>query len=240
MVGADLANLVNEAALLAARLGRSEVVASDFTQSLEKILLGAERKIIMSPADRRRTAFHEAGHALVGMLTTGADPVRKISIVPRGQALGVTLSSPDADRFNYSRVELEARVKVALGGRAAEELVFGDQTTGAENDIAQVTALVRHMVGRWGMSERIGMVAVLPRDGANPWGDMTSPRTLELLDEEVRRAVDAAYEEVTALLVSERSRLDALAEALLEQETLDQIDAYQIAGLAEPEPFPVD
>jgi cell division protease FtsH len=240
MVGADLANLVNEAALLAARLGRSEVGASDFTQSLEKILLGAERKIVMSRADRRRTAFHEAGHALVGMLTTGADPVRKISIVPRGQALGVTLSSPDADRFNYSRVELEARVKVALGGRAAEELVFGDQTTGAENDIAQVTALVRHMVGRWGMSDRIGMVAVLPRDGANPWGDMTSPRTLELLDEEVRRTVDAAYEEVSGLLVSERARLDALAEALLEQETLDQIDAYHVAGLEEPEPLPVD
>ena len=240
MVGADLANLVNEAALLAARLGRSEVEASDFTQSLEKILLGAERKILLSPADRRRTAFHEAGHALVGMLTAGADPVRKISIVPRGQALGVTLSSPDADRFNYSRIELEAKVKVALGGRAAEELVFGDQTTGAENDIAQVTALVRHMVGRWGMSERIGMVAVLPRDGANPWADASSPRTLELLDEEVRRAVDAAYGEVSALLVSERSRLDALAEALLEQETLDQIEAYHIAGLAEPEPLSVD
>jgi cell division protease FtsH len=240
MVGADLANLVNEAALLAARLGRTEVESVDFAQSLEKILLGAERKIMMTQADRRRTAYHEAGHALMGMLTAGADPVRKISIVPRGQSLGVTLSTPDTDRFNYSRHELEARVKVALGGRAAEELVFGDQTTGAEGDIAQVTALVRQMVGRWGMSSTIGMVAVLPRDGANPWGDMSSPRTLELLDEEVRRTVDTAYEDVLALLTAERARLDSLAESLLERETLDQFDAYRAAGLAEPNPQFVD
>jgi cell division protease FtsH len=240
MVGADLANLVNEAALLAARSDRSEVIPGDFAQSLEKVILGAERKIMLTPADRRRTAYHEAGHALVGMLTPGADPIRKITIVPRGQSLGVTLSSPDVDRFNYSRSELEARVKMALGGRAAEEVVFGDQTTGAEGDIAQVTALARHMVGRWGMSERVGMVAVLPSDGANPWGELASPRTLELLDEEVRRVVETAYDDVTSLLVAERSRLDALAEALLERETLDQIDAYRIAGLAEPDPLPVE
>jgi cell division protease FtsH len=240
MVGADLANLVNEAALLAARLGRTSVASSDFTQSLEKIILGAERKIMMTPGDRRRTAYHEAGHALVGMLTPGADPVRKISIVPRGQALGVTLSSPDVDRFNYSRAELDALIKVALGGRAAEEVVFGDQTTGAESDIDQVTRIVRQMVGRWGMSSAIGMVAVLPRDGANPWGDPTSPRTLELVDEEVRRTIELAYDEVVALFTAERSRLDALAEALLEQETLDQVDAYRIAGLGEAEALPVD
>jgi cell division protease FtsH len=240
MVGADLANLVNEAALLAARSDRTEVTPSDFASSLEKIILGAERKIMLTPADRRRTAYHEAGHALVGMMTPGADPVRKITIVPRGQALGVTLFSPDVDRFNYSRTELEALVKVALGGRAAEEVVFGDQTTGAEADIAQVTALVRQMVGRWGMNSVIGMVAVLPREGASPWGDLTSPRTLELLDEEVRRTVESAHDDVMAFLAAERSRLDALAEALLERETLDQIDAYRIAGLAEPEPVPVD
>ena len=235
MVGADLANLVNEAALLAARSDRDEVTPADFAQSLEKILLGSERKIMLTPTDRRRTAYHEAGHALVGMLTAGADPVRKITIVPRGQSLGVTLSSPDVDRFNYSRAELEARVKMALGGRAAEEIVFGDQTTGAEGDIALVTTLVRHMVGRWGMSQTIGMVAVLPSEGATPWGgEVASPRTLELLDEEVRRTVEASYDEVLALLAAERSRLDALAEALLERETLDQIDAYRIAGLGEP------
>jgi cell division protease FtsH len=240
MVGADLANLVNEAALLAARSDRSEVTPGDFAQSLEKIILGAERKIMLTPDDRRRTAYHEAGHALVGMLTAGADPIRKITIVPRGQSLGVTLSTPDVDRFNYSRSELEARVKMALGGRAAEEVVFGDQTTGAEGDIAQVTALERHMVGRWGMSSAIGMVAVLPSDSGNPWGEIASPRTLELVDEEVRRAVEAAYDEVLALLAAERPRLDALAEALLERETLDQIDAYRIAGLAEPQTLPVD
>jgi cell division protease FtsH len=240
MVGADLANLVNEAALLAARSDRSEVTSSDFAQSLEKIILGAERKIMLTPEDRRRTAYHEAGHALVGMLTAGSDPVRKISIVPRGQALGVTLSSPDVDRFNYSRAELDARVKMALGGRAAEEVVFGDQTTGAEGDIDQVTKLVRQMVGRWGMNSAVGLVAVLPRDGANPWGDLTSPRTLELVDEEVRKTVDAAYEDVIGLLAAERAKLDALADALLERETLDQIDAYRIAGLAEPEALPVD
>jgi cell division protease FtsH len=234
MVGADLANLVNEAALLAARSDRTEVVSADFAESLEKILLGAERRIMLTPADRRRTAYHEAGHALVGMLTPGADPVRKITIVPRGQSLGVTLSSPDVDRFNYSRAQLEARVKMALGGRAAEEAVFGDQTTGAEGDIAQITALVRHMVGRWGMSSAIGMVAVLPSDGASPWGELASPRTLELVDEEVRREIEAAYDEVLALLAAERPRLDALAEALLERETLDQLDAYRIAGLGEP------
>ncbi|HEX4324088.1 MAG TPA: ATP-dependent zinc metalloprotease FtsH [Gaiellaceae bacterium] len=240
MVGADLANLVNEAALRAARLDRTEVEAADFTQSLEKILLGAERKIMLTLEDRRNTAYHEAGHALVGMLMPGADPVRKISIVPRGQLLGVTISSPETDRFNYTRTELEARVKVTLGGRAAEEQVFGEQTTGAEGDIAQVTSLVRYMVGRWGMNEKIGMVAVLPQDGANPFADPTSPRTRELVDEEVRRAVESAYDEVMALLAAERSRLDALAEALLERETLDQIDAYRIAGLAEPEPLPID
>jgi cell division protease FtsH len=240
MVGADLANLVNEAALLAARSDRTEVTPADFAQSLEKIILGAERKIMLTPADRRRAAYHEAGHALVGMLTEGADPVRKISIVPRGQALGVTLSSPDVDRFNYSRAELEARIRMTLGGRAAEEVVFGDQTTGAEGDIVQVTTLARQMVGRWGMSSAIGLVSVLPRDGANAWRDLTSPRTLELVDEEVRRTVESAYQDVMALLNAERSRLDALANALLEHETLDQIDAYRIAGLTDHEALPVD
>ena len=240
MVGADLANLVNEAALLAARLGHTAVTSTDFAQSLEKILLGSERKIMMTPADRRRTAYHEAGHAIVGMLTPGADPVRKITIVPRGQALGVTLSSPDFDRFNYSRQELEALIRMMMGGRAAEEVVLGDETTGAESDIDQITRVVRHMVGRWGMSDAIGMVAVLPRDGTNPWGEPASPGTLELLDAEVRRTIEHAYSEVVELIERERPRLDALAEALLQQETLDQIDAYRIAGLAEPEILSMD
>jgi cell division protease FtsH len=233
MVGADLANLVNEAALLAARLGHDEVEPQDFADALEKIILGAERKVILTPDDRRRTAYHEAGHALVGMLTPGADPVRKISIIPRGMALGVTLSAPDVDRFNYSRPELEAIVKMMLGGAAAEEIVLGDTTNGAESDIQGLTGVVRQMIGRWGMSSRVGMVAILPQDGASP-SQWVSPQTLELLDEEVRRTVEVARAEVLALLQEERARLDNLADALLERETLDQDEAYEAAGLDAP------
>jgi cell division protease FtsH len=234
MVGAELANLVNEAALLAARRDHETVSAADFADALEKVVLGAERKMMVTPEDRSRTAYHEAGHALVGMLTPGADPVRKVSIIPRGLALGVTLSAPEFDRVNYAEHELRALVKVMLAGRAAEEIVFGDATTGAESDIEQLTNIVRRMVGRWGMNPRIGMVAVLPRDGASPFAEAMAPQTLELLDEEVRRAVDVAYAEVLALLREERARLDGLALALLDQETLDQDGAYQAAGLSPP------
>jgi cell division protease FtsH len=231
MVGADLANLVNEAALLAARRQHDKVNAADFADALERIVLGAERKIMMSPADRRRTAYHEGGHAIVGMLTPGADPVRKISIIPRGLALGVTFSAPDADRFNYSLDELEAKIKVALGGRAAEEIVFGDITTGAESDIQQLTQIARYMVGRWGMSEAIGPVAVAG-DGGPPWaGPVISPHTQELIDSEVRRLADEAHQDVLALLREHRSKLDGLAEALLAHETLDEDDAYEAAGI---------
>ncbi len=150
MVGADLANLVNEAALLAARRGHDKVARTDFTDALEKIVLGAERKIVLGEDDRRRIAYHEGGHAIVGMLTPGADPVRKVSIIPRGMALGVTLSTPDDDRFNLSEEELRAKIRVSLGGRVAEELVFGDITTGAESDIQQVTGIARGMVAALG------------------------------------------------------------------------------------------
>ncbi len=234
MVGADLANLVNEAALLAARRGHEAVEGADFTDALEKIVLGAERRVMMSPADRRRTAYHEGGHAIVGMLTEGADPVRKISIIPRGVALGVTFSAPDADRFNYTEQELEAKIKVALGGRAAEEIVFGDLTTGAESDIQQLTQIARQMVGRWGMSSAIGTVAVLPTDGRGPLlpgAAEVSEETQRLVDEEVRRLVAAAHDEVVSLLDEHRPRLDSLAQALLEHETLDQADAYAAAGI---------
>ena len=238
MVGADLANLVNEAALLAARRNHEAVQEADFTDAIERIILGAERKVMMSPEDRRRTAYHEGGHAIVGMLTEGADPVRKISIIPRGQALGVTFSAPDADRFNYSAGELRARIKVALGGRAAEELVYGDLTTGAESDIQQLTQIARHMVGRWGMSPSIGTVAVLPADGVGPLLPgvaEVSQETQRLIDEEVRRLVAAAHDEVVALLTENRARLDSLAQALIEHETLDEEDAYAAAGV-EPRP----
>jgi cell division protease FtsH len=234
MVGADLANLVNEAALLAARRNHDQVTEADFTDSLERIVLGAERQVMMSQADKRRTAYHEGGHALVGMLTDGADPVRKISIIPRGFSLGVTFSAPDADRFSYERRELLAKIKVALGGRAAEQIVFGEPTTGAESDIQQLTNLARQMVGRWGMSDAVGPLAVLPSESQGPLLPGTSdvsPRTHELIDEEVRRIVDEAYKEVVDLLTGKREQLDALATALLEHETLDEDDAYAAAGV---------
>jgi cell division protease FtsH len=237
MVGADLANLVNEAALTAARRGHQQVEEADFTDALERIVLGAERKVMMSPADRERTAYHEGGHAIVGMLTPGADPVRKISIIPRGQALGVTFSAPDADRFNYSEQELRGKIKVALGGRSAEEVVFGDLTTGAESDIQQLTQIARAMVGRWGMSREIGTITVIPQDGAGPLlpgASEVSAETQRLIDEEVRALVDELHEEVVALIRENRDKLDALAHALLEHETLDQPDAYAAAGISAP------
>jgi cell division protease FtsH len=234
MVGADLANLANEAALLAARRGHEKVEMSDFTDSLEKIMLGSPRGILLSPADRERTAYHESGHALVGMLTPGADPVRKVSIIPRGMALGVTLATPDADRVSYSREDLEAKIRVALGGRAAEEVVYGTISSGAESDIQQLTQIARQMVGRWGMSDAIGPIAVLPSDGEGPYlpgVSATSEATQRLLDEEVRRFVESAHEEATRLLVEHRDQLESLAQALLKAETLDALDAYAAAGV---------
>jgi cell division protease FtsH len=234
MVGADLANLVNEAALLAARRGRDEVTEDDLNQALEKVILGAERKIMLSPADRERTAYHEAGHAIVGMMSPGADPVRKVTIVPRGVALGVTLSSPEDDRFSYDEQYLRTLIKVALGGRAAEEIVFGMLTSGAESDLQQLTAIARQMVGRWGMSPAVGPVTVIAQDGRGPLlpgAAVPSEQTQQLVDQEVRRIVDEAYEEVLALLTENRSKLDALALALLDNETLDGPDAYAAAGI---------
>ena len=235
MVGADLANLVNEAALTAARRGHEFVRTEDFTDALERIVLGAERRVMVSDDDRRRTAYHEAGHAIVGMLTPRSDPVRKVSIIPRGMSLGVTFSAPDADRFNYLEPEVRAKIKVALGGRVAEEIVFGEISTGAESDIEQLTALARQMVGRWGMSDVLGPISVIPRDGSGPFlpgASEVSPDTQKLLDEEVRRIVAEAHDEVVTLLKENRGRLDSLAKALLEHETLDEDDAYAAAGLA--------
>jgi len=234
MVGADLANLVNEAALLAARRNHDKVSEADFTDSLERIVLGAERQVMMTADDRNRTAYHEGGHAIVGMLTEGADPVRKVSIIPRGLALGVTFSAPESDRFNYREPEVVAKIKVALGGRAAEEVVFGETSTGAESDIQQLTDIARQMVGRWGMSSAVGPVAVIPRDGSGPLLPgvaEVSPETQKLVDDEVRRIVDELHTQVVELLTDNRDKLDALAHALLEHETLDEEDAYAAAGV---------
>ncbi len=236
MVGADLRNLINEAALMAARRNHERVQAADFTDALEKIVLGAERRIMLSPAERERTAYHESGHALLGMLIPGADPVRKISIVPRGRALGVTFQAPDADRYGYGVDYLRGRIVGALGGRAAEEVVYGDITTGAESDLEQVTNIARRMVGRWGMSEAIGPVSVLPGPADEPLlfpgqGGQASAHTQEILDREVRRIVDECYAEALHKLQANRDKLSALAEALLQRETLDEADAYRVAGI---------
>jgi cell division protease FtsH len=238
MVGADLANLVNEAALTAARRNHTQVHQADFTDALERIVLGTERRIVLSAEDRRRTAYHEAGHALLGMLTPGADPVRKISIVPRGHALGVTFQSPDADRYSYSASYLRGRIAGALAGRAAEELIYDEVTTGAENDLEQATNVAKQMVGRWGMSEKVGMMSVLPdprrEQPLSLSGDSTSPATRELVETEARRILDQGYEQALETLRANRQRLDALVQALLRAETLDAADAYRAAGVPYP------
>ncbi|MFE2430759.1 ATP-dependent zinc metalloprotease FtsH [Streptomyces sp. NPDC059373] len=231
MTGADLANLANEAALLAVKRGRKAVGQSELSDALEKVQLGAERPLVIPPEERKRTAYHESGHALLGMLQPGADPVRKITIVPRGRALGVTLSTPDSDRYAYTEEYLRGRIIGALGGMAAEHIVFGVITTGAENDLEQVTNLVRGMVGRWGMSERVGPISAIPNDPQQPYGLSAAPATLDVVDSEMRRIVDECYGTAQRLLDTHREQLDALATALLAAETLEEAEAYAAAGI---------
>ncbi len=231
MTGADLANLANEGALLAVKRGQDHVTAADLSEALEKVQLGAERTLVMPEEDRRRTAYHESGHALLGMLQPGADPVRKITIVPRGRALGVTMSTPEVERYAHSEGYLRGRIIGALGGMAAEQVVYGVVTTGAENDLEQVTNIARGMVARWGMSERVGRLSALPSDAQQAYGLSAAPQTLDVIDAEMRRIVDECYEEACRKLTDHRGQLNALAEALLENETLEEVDAYRIAGI---------
>ncbi|HEX2123891.1 MAG TPA: ATP-dependent zinc metalloprotease FtsH, partial [Thermoanaerobaculia bacterium] len=206
--GADLRNLVNEAALLAARREQNQVHLKDFLDALEKIVLGPERPLLLSQHDRERIAYHEGGHAILGLVVPGADPVHRVTIVPRGQALGVTYQRPESDRYNYPEAYLRARIVGILGGRAAEEVVYGTKTTGAENDIEQATALARSMVTRWGMSERLGMVQLAPRE--NPYlarmdglgtARVVSEHTAAAVDAEVRRIIGESHDEAKRLLV---------------------------------------
>ncbi|HTF50949.1 MAG TPA: ATP-dependent zinc metalloprotease FtsH [Pseudonocardia sp.] len=230
MTGAELANLINQAALTAARRGEDAVSSRDFGDALEKIQLGAERNVVLSPELRRRTAYHEAGHALLGMLQPGADPVRKVSIIPRGRSLGVTLSTPESDKYGYDEPYLRGRIIGALGGMAAEEEVFGVVTTGAESDLENSTKIARAMVGRWGMSERIGPISVLPQEG-DPRLFGVSDDMLDIVDDEVRRISDDCYAEARRLLRENRDKLDAIVEQLLEYETLDEPRIYAAAGI---------
>jgi cell division protease FtsH len=237
MTGADLANLVNEAALLAARRRQDAVCQRDLTDALEKVQLGTARNVVIPEEQRRRTAYHEAGHALLGMLQPGADPVRKVSIIPRGRALGVTLSTPDSDRYGYDVNYLRGRIIGALGGMAAEQEVFNLVTTGAESDLETVTRIARSMVGRWGMSERIGTLSVLPAEG-DPRTAGISDGLLNAVDEEVRRITDECYAEARRLLKENRDKLDAIVVQLLIHESLNEPEIYAAAGIAHSEVMP--
>jgi cell division protease FtsH len=233
MTGADLANLVNEAALLAARRTRNSVSQRDLTDALEKVQLGTARNVVIPEEQRRRTAYHEAGHALLGMLQPGADPVRKVSIIPRGRALGVTLSTPASDRYGYDADYLRGRIIGALGGMASEQEVFDIVTTGSESDLETVTRIARSMVGRWGMSQRIGTLSVLPAEG-DPRMAGISDGLLDAVDEEVRRITDECYAEARRLLRENRAKLDAIVDQLLAHESLDEPEIYAAAGIARP------
>jgi cell division protease FtsH len=237
LTGADLRNLVNEAALLAARRNQNDVRMKDFFDSLEKIVLGPERPILLTQEDRERIAYHESGHAILGLLVPGADPVHRVTIVPRGQALGVTYQRPSSDRYNYPEAYLRARIIGMLGGRAAEEIVYGTRTTGAESDIAQATNLARNMVTRWGMSDKLGMVQLAPPQ--NPYLGMESfsgpkpysEETARIIDSEVRAIISGSEEQARKLLRSHQRELDALVQALLVHETLDERQILEVTGL---------
>src|SRR5256884_111516 len=236
MVGADIANLVNEAALLAARRNLIAVTQNCFDAALDRILIGAERPLVLSEADLNVIAYHESGHALTGMLQDYVDPVTKVTIVPRGQALGVTQYTPFDDRYNYSKEYLEAQLVTALSGRAAEQVAIGRITTGAENDLQRVTAIARQMVTHWGMSERLGTISFSERDdpfagtAGAPGSREYSEQTASIIDEEVNRIVKCAYDRAIALLTSHRETLHGIARSLRLHETLD---AKQLRAIIE-------
>jgi cell division protease FtsH len=233
--GADLENLVNEAALWAARLNKKEVEKVDFEMAKDKVLMGAERKsLVLSDEEKRTTAFHEAGHALIAKLIPGTDPVHKVTIIPRGRALGVTMQLPTDDRHNYSKDYLYNQLAILMGGRVAEELVLKDMTTGAGNDLERATDLARKMVCEWGMSEKMGPLTFGKKEEAVFLGrelgthrDFSDQIAMEI-DQEVKRLVMENYERAKRLLTENMPTLKGLALALLEKEVLDASDIDQI------------
>jgi cell division protease FtsH len=227
--GADLANLVNEAALLAARAGRSKVRMVDFEMAKDKIMMGTERRsMVMSDQEKRLTAYHEAGHALVGLLVPGVDPLHKVTIIPRGRALGVTMNLPERDRYSMKKSEIEARLAMMFGGRVAEELIFGREnvTTGASNDIQQATGMARRMVTEWGMSEKLGRLRYSENEEEVFLGrsvtrtQSVSDETAQLIDTEVRRIIATAEAKARSVLTENLDSLHCVAQALLAYETL--------------------
>ncbi len=241
--GADLKNLVNEAAMQAAHKDVDFVCLDDFMNALEKIVLGPERPIILSPEERERIAYHESGHAILGLLVPGADPVNRVTIVPRGQALGVTYQRPESDRYNYEEEYLRARIIGILGGRSAEEVVFGTKTTGAEGDIQQASEIARGMVTRWGMSEELGLIQLSPPINEYlgvSYGDIYySEETAKKIDAEIVKIINECHKEAVRLLSKHRKQLDALASALLEKETLDEEDILKVTGLPPAPALPI-
>ena len=237
MVGADIANICNEAALLAARRNESAVTMRDFEDSIDRIMMGAQRPLLLAADERRIIAYHEGGHALVALLTPGSDPVRKVTIVPRGQALGVTQIMPLDDRHNYSKGYLLTRIAVGLGGRVAEQVSIGEITTGAENDFQNVSNLAREMVTRWGMSSRIGTVffgrerdIFLGREMSLGQQKDYSEETAAAIDEEVRRIIGERYHYVETLLTTYRPLLDEIAKRLLEKEVVEEAELRAIVA----------
>jgi len=233
MAGADLANLVNEAALLAARRNKSLVDMQDFEDAKDKVMLGVERKsLVLSEDERRLTAYHEAGHTVVSLKTPGSDPIHKVTIVPRGRALGLMMALPEKDRYGHTKEWLIGRLGIAFGGRVSEELVFGPNkvTTGAGSDIEQATAIARRMVTQFGMSDKIGMMAVGDREQeiflGREFGQRreVSERTAQMVDDEVKRFLDEAHERARGILTEYRVLLDQIAATLLERETIDRED----------------
>ncbi|MBK8510259.1 MAG: ATP-dependent zinc metalloprotease FtsH [Candidatus Competibacter sp.] len=247
--GADLANLVNEAALFAARSNKRDVDMDDFEKAKDKIMMGAERKsMVMSEDEKKLTAYHEAGHAIVGRLVPAHDPVYKVSIIPRGRALGVTMFLPEGDRYSYSKQRLESQISSMFGGRIAESIIFGPEhvTTGAQNDIERATDIARNMVTKWGLSERLGPLTYSEDDGEVFLGRSVtrhknvSDETAHVIDEEIRSIVDRNYRRSEELLRANLDKLHTMADALIKFETIDseQIDDI-MAGRSLREPAEV-
>lgn len=243
--GADLANLVNEAALFAARANKRLVSMDEFEKAKDKIMMGAERKsMVMSDDEKKLTAYHEAGHAIVGRLVPSHDPVYKVTIIPRGRALGVTMFLPEEDRYSYSKERLESQISSLFGGRIAEELIFGaDQvTTGASNDIQRSTELARNMVTKWGLSERLGPLTYSEEDGEVFLGHSVaqhknvSDETTHLIDEEVRAVIDRNYERSRQILLDKMDILHLMADALIKYETIDTAQIDDIMEGKQPRP----